>query len=280
MSAVWQQCIMLQVGAPRRLGICCTGAVSLAEVAFGCFGQLTRPCQLPRCPSHSLRRGCGAARLAAWAPAPGAAALSVRQRRTGGKCPCGLSRARRRGTCRGLSGSHDTSGRFPCSCCSGRARAICGRRVSLRAWYGERGHTPIRSHRDHWSEQSISGEGGLAGTANVERGRYLGQVVVCADHGTVTRKQGALESGTWTASSAASGGYNATVQHGDLSHQGRATREVFKSGRPLQCFRQARLRVLTLGRPQAGRHQCKRQSEACSTRLLHLSGTHRHAGHS
>jgi hypothetical protein len=90
--------------------------------------QLTRPCQSPRCPSRSLHRGCGAARLAASARAPGAAGLSVLRRRIGGKCPCGPFQPRRTGTCRGLSDSHDTSGRFPYSCCSERARAI------WRAW--------------------------------------------------------------------------------------------------------------------------------------------------
>jgi hypothetical protein len=38
---------------------------------------------------------------------------------------------RRTGTCRCLSGSHDTSGRVPCSCCSEQARADCGRALVL-----------------------------------------------------------------------------------------------------------------------------------------------------
>ena len=40
MSAVWQQCVMPQVGAPRRLGICCTGAVSLESVALAALANL------------------------------------------------------------------------------------------------------------------------------------------------------------------------------------------------------------------------------------------------
>ena len=50
--------------------------------------KLTRPCQSPKCLCHSLHRGCGAASVALWARAPGAAGLSVPRRRTGGRCPC------------------------------------------------------------------------------------------------------------------------------------------------------------------------------------------------
>jgi hypothetical protein len=160
--------------------------------------KLTRPYQSPRYPSHSLRRGCGAADVALRARAPGAAALSVLRRKTDGRCPCDpflavlRQRRRRRG---GLTPAYlvtrvhvesSPEAMIPAAIfhvvavlsghgqSGGAGLAHCRREIGEGCTErGQAVHSPIRCHRDHWSERrslsSLRGRrgpvvGGLAGS--------------------------------------------------------------------------------------------------------------------